>query len=113
MHCVHLQYRWNCYKGMRASIDKNEGGLAKFSEGKRPVSSFGSFSGCHTCMQAPLACPDITSAPSVHSLHEMASIWLCYSHSQTSGMQLHECLNRQAAFLFQALPVKGITMHAL
>ncbi|KAK9791176.1 hypothetical protein WJX73_007550 [Symbiochloris irregularis] len=32
-HADHFRYRWNVYKGMRASIDKNEGGLAKFSEG--------------------------------------------------------------------------------
>ena len=29
-----MQYRWNVYKGVRAAIDANEGGLDKFSQGE-------------------------------------------------------------------------------
>lgn len=29
------QYRWQVFKDLRAAIDANEGGLAKFSEGGR------------------------------------------------------------------------------
>lgn len=28
-----LQYRWKTFKDVRAAIDANEGGLAKFAEG--------------------------------------------------------------------------------
>ena len=31
--CARAQYRWHVYKSIREAIDKNEGGLEKFSQG--------------------------------------------------------------------------------
>jgi len=31
--CAPAQYRWHVYKSIREAIDKNEGGLEKFSQG--------------------------------------------------------------------------------
>lgn len=31
--CSCVQYRWNVYRGIRDAIEKNEGGLEKFSQG--------------------------------------------------------------------------------
>ena len=33
MSALGLQYRWNTYKNIRNSIDQNEGGIEKFSQG--------------------------------------------------------------------------------
>ena len=43
------QYRWNVYKGMRNSIEQNEGGLAKFSEGEANTSPL-----VQNCIHGPL-----------------------------------------------------------
>jgi len=32
-HADHFRYRWNVYKGVRAAIEANEGGMDKFSQG--------------------------------------------------------------------------------
>ena len=45
--CSALQYRWNTYKSLRERIDKDEGGLEKFTQGEKQH-------GCHQGTSLPV-----------------------------------------------------------
>ena len=47
-----MQYRWNVFKGIRSAIEQNEGGLDKFSQGKRGRHVAACFSTGASCMRA-------------------------------------------------------------